>query len=231
MKSQFRISRNRALKLITTFFVLAFITSANAALISQDLSASGDGLITYDSATGLSWLDAPLTAGRTYAEVASGFGGYTTNFGFRYATEEEVTVLFSNAGVVQGNIWGYWNYENPNYLASGALSSLLGQTYREPDRTGVMWELTFGILASSSESHIYSVVGTNYNADSFAFQSYGTLTEFESFPYMGSFLVRESSPAVVPLPSALWLFMSGLGTLVGLKKLGMAIERGTDTFA
>ena len=60
-------------------------------LIQADLvPGSGDQLITYDTETNLQWLNLTATANRSRNEVLAGFGGFTTTYGFRYATGAEV---------------------------------------------------------------------------------------------------------------------------------------------
>ena len=72
-------------------------------LIQADLvPGSGDQLITYDTETNLQWLNLTATANRSRNEVLAGFGGFTTTYGFRYATGAEVGELFRHAGVSKG---------------------------------------------------------------------------------------------------------------------------------
>jgi hypothetical protein len=73
--------------------------TAQAALISQDLVAPGDGLITLDTATGKQWLDLTLTDGQSYDAVTAGFGGYTTTKGFSFANTNQVATLYTDAGI------------------------------------------------------------------------------------------------------------------------------------
>ena len=107
---------------------LVVTADANAGLVSQDLSAAGDGLITYDSDTGLSWLDLTKTNWVPTADVLSGFGGYTTTLGFRYATGSEVATLFAHAGITEGTVttWDITNINNTRNLIY-----LLGVTHTD----------------------------------------------------------------------------------------------------
>ena len=190
---------------------------ANATLISQNLFNSGDHLLTSDTATGLSWLNVPLTLNVSYNDVMSGFGKYITELGFRYATDDEVGRLFSDAGVVQGNIWGYWNFNNPHYTATFSLVSLLGVTYSFDG----LWTGTLGLtgsttLSPSGGSHDVACDYYNNHADSLAFQAYFPMNDSGTNTFVGSFLVRE--PASAPLPPTVWLLGSGLLGLVGFRK-------------
>jgi len=70
------------------------------ALIQLDLiPARGDQLLTFDSDTGLEWLNLTVTANHSYLEVFGGFGGFIGGFGFQYATNNQVTTLYKHAGV------------------------------------------------------------------------------------------------------------------------------------
>jgi len=80
-------------------FALTSIAQAQAALIEYGLLAQNDNLVTRDTRTNLEWLDLTATQNRSYAEVTGGFGGYTTTFGFRVATDAEVGQLFASVGV------------------------------------------------------------------------------------------------------------------------------------
>jgi len=88
---------------IVGMFIMGIASSAYALLIEGDLFAIEDGLITMDTITGLEWLDLSETRGYSFNEVIGGFGEYTTTYGFRAATREEVAQLYTNAGIVNLN--------------------------------------------------------------------------------------------------------------------------------
>lgn len=70
------------------------------ALVQLDLiPGRGDQLLTFDSGTGLEWLNLTATANMSYLEVLGGAGGFIGSFGFGYATNAQVTTLFKHAGV------------------------------------------------------------------------------------------------------------------------------------
>ena len=73
------------------------------ALIQQDLvPGSGDQLLTLDTDSNLQWLNLTATAGRSYSEVMSGFGGFTTTHGFQYADGGQISDLRLHAGITKG---------------------------------------------------------------------------------------------------------------------------------
>lgn len=107
---------------------------SQAALFSADLDQAGDGLITRDTRTGLEWLDLTPTINRSYAEVAGGLGGYTTDKGFRFATAAEVRGLFDSALTGKTGVFNNTPTNNtrltPGYFAAQEIHNLLGATLR-----------------------------------------------------------------------------------------------------
>ncbi len=90
----------RTLLILTGCFALTGSTVAG--VISRDWVTVGDGLLTYDTLSGLEWLDPPVTSQlgpnvyeNTYAAIRPG-GALE---GFRIATREEFRGLAASAGV------------------------------------------------------------------------------------------------------------------------------------
>ena len=74
---------------------LALATSPAAAeLVPVDLFAPGDELSSYDTATGLEWLDLRQTVGYSFLDIAAGQGGWGAA-GWRPATTDEVCALLA----------------------------------------------------------------------------------------------------------------------------------------
>lgn len=82
--------------------MLLFSQPAQATLVGADLFATDDQMLTRDTATGLGWLDLNLTLNLSVNDILGGSGGYLDS-GFRHATENEITVLFTNAGIPRLN--------------------------------------------------------------------------------------------------------------------------------
>ena len=80
-------------------FFLAFVVSPSAwgEVTSRDLLATGDGLVTHDSETGLDWLDLTETTSLSWDDIYAGAGGWVTD-GWRHATTAEVCELLQHAG-------------------------------------------------------------------------------------------------------------------------------------
>lgn len=78
---------------------LVVLQSPQAALIEMDLNTIGDGLVTFDSETGLEWLDLSESAGWSASNVSTGFSAGGTFEGWRYATADEWLQLITAAGL------------------------------------------------------------------------------------------------------------------------------------
>jgi len=84
-----------------TFLAIALLLAAplaSANLVSRDLLARDDGLLTLDTATGLEWLDVSLTKGLSVNEVLGGAGGWL-GAGFHYADFGDLSALFTDGGL------------------------------------------------------------------------------------------------------------------------------------
>jgi len=118
-------------KLFAIFIIemvtLGLVSHSEAALTSKDLVAPGDGQLTYDSSTGLSWLDLTNTIGYSYDAVLACTEQYT-NLGFRYATGSDVSQLLVDAGITEGRSTN-WDVTNINNTKN--LINLLGVTYTD----------------------------------------------------------------------------------------------------
>jgi len=188
--------------------LLGIVVESHASLTSYDLLATGDGLLTYDSDTKLSWLDLTATVGQSYNQVMAGFGGFTTDQGFRYATGDEVGGLFTAAGISQG--------ADPQISAKAALMNLLGgylyYNFWSTQSYAVTGSTT---LSVPGVSHDFAMLGYDnfYSPNSYAYQTYGVIGDNDSAYYFGSFLVKDVSS--VPIPSAMLLFGTGLVGFLG----------------
>lgn len=209
------MNNNKVLSLAFTAIIALSTTSVFASLIEFDyLPGSGDKKITFDSSSGLEWLDLTATQGRSVYQVEAGFGGYLAD-GFRYATGNEVLDLFSSAGVPQGTY-----YDIPHILMVQSLILKLGVTHQNnPPSPGNPFgqQTTYGITGDSFPTgftpwHTYATIGASNSvgglgggAQIFADSEDGAI---------GSFLVRA---ATVPEPSSALLAGTGL-LLLALRK-------------
>lgn len=97
------------------------------ALVQQNLvPATGDHLITLDTETNLEWLSLNATANLSYLDVQGGAGGYTTTYGFRYATGQEIGLLHQHAGITKYGISQVVPFPQSNHVAMETLIELMG---------------------------------------------------------------------------------------------------------
>ena len=145
--------------------VFAVVPSVRGALLSKDDIFFGSGAITLDTDTGLEWLDVSLSTNRSYADVSAQFGQEGDYFGFRHATEPEISVLFDSLGM----------------NAVPGLQSLVGITWEDLNAT-------FGYYIDEDSSDpktggaILGVNGSFVNPNSFSVNDSG--------PGFGNWLVR-----------------------------------------
>jgi hypothetical protein len=183
---------------------LAGTPRADAALLVRDLNTAGDGLLTYDTVTGLEWLDLSVSKGRAPGAAAADYPG------FRMAYRGEVEALFQSAGIPANNI-----NDNVVYLSDLAAGQLLisriGAT--ESFFNGAA-QMIYGrvLRANNVEYDVYEVQvripPVQINGTGTQFIELGnTLTAWQS--NHADFLVRQGS-ANVPEPASLGLVGAAL---------------------
>jgi hypothetical protein len=213
------MTNNLTKNLLSTalLFLSLFVTGhANATLNSSDyISNSGDNWITYDSDTGLQWLDVTLTTNQTFDQVRQ--GEWFAN-GFRYATKAELQTLFINAGTPEDENIGI---SKTYYYETKALIDLLGVTIDLlPDRLstyGYIGTDFFDINIDILNHPIGEIFSAQLGKLDF-FPDYGAVADFygghpfsnEASPNFGSFLVRT---AAVPEPESYMMILTGLGLI------------------
>ena len=194
--------------------------NAGAALISVDLYTEGDGLITRDTVTGLEWLDGIETAGMSYNNaLTSGL----VDLGFRYADNNEVTLLFNQAfdGYFMTNpSQGYSDTRDFGSYADQAedvtsFQALFGTTQFDPQ------DFLYTHMMYRDEDDILRRIGVTYQTVDDWSRVWGLDDPFSPDPitenvYVGTFLVRGIS--TIPVPAAVWLFGSGLIGLIGVAR-------------
>ena len=199
---------------------LILSTTANAAIISTDWQVADDNLITQDTSTGLEWLDLTATTRRSYNDVSSKFGAGQEFAGWRYATNAEISGFFDAFG---GDSDYYTNWSTQNNGLFDVIAPYWGDTYCAEngcaDGDGYSYFTTSalyrdglqGVGRINDDARDPSLTDT---MDSIQIVCCGINKSTASYE-IGAALVRVS---VVPIPSAVWLFGSGLLSLIGFAR-------------
>jgi len=164
---------------------------------------------TTDTATGLDWWDWNLTEGRSYDDVSSQFGQGGEFEGWRYATLDDVTELYTHAGANAFNEWSLDNYDAVDTL----IDLLGGKKPFSNSETKFAWAM----YGTPDDNGWVSTLGPQIRSDSLAnFDLTGSLnhrTSGGSNPFgngLGNALVRNTSIASIPEPSVMLLLSAGL---------------------
>lgn len=106
------------------------LTPAHASLVSLD-SVHGASTVTWDTASGLRWLDPGVTESLSYLEVAALLTSDARFTGYRFAKLAELEELFRNASIPDVNMPGYGALYGTTVNVPGAqvLQSYVGITY------------------------------------------------------------------------------------------------------
>lgn len=204
----------KSLLLTLALVLLGSTSSAYAVLIEHDFKNTEDKLITYDSATGLEWLDLTVTQGRfSFDSIQSELTSGGEFQGFRYATLGEVESLLSSFGLIRHGL-----SDSANDRAQiEYYYSLFGITQTDIDISSqkIQNHYAFGLF---NEVGPEDFVNTHYYT--FILENFGFgYTEVERFTWpdfrvdnsLGHYLVRST---VIPEPSSLILTLLGVATLV-----------------
>ncbi len=213
--------RKRLLRAVAAVVGLVFAAgNAHAILVDQ-------GLNTFDTDTGLLWLDVTETVGDAYSTVLD--SSYVMDQGYRFATEAEVTTLYNHAG---GNR-EYYNLDrdptqyglpiaehyDPALMLIDLLSctSYLTRTACDGSEPGShqTWHLAMYAPESASSLIPISIVVAHYPGSSYPWTGAiwldGGISGIDPGARndIGSYLVK----SVVPIPAALLLFGTGIAIM------------------
>jgi hypothetical protein len=110
--------------LVLACALLVVSAPAFSELVSEGSSFGAD-TITHDTATDLRWLDLPISAGVSHAQVLLDTEPGGVYEDYRLATEDEVSTFFANAGIdVSAPVLG--DFVAQNYAPIVALTDLVG---------------------------------------------------------------------------------------------------------
>ena len=193
-------------KLILSLTLTALSPLGFASVSSVDWKTTNDALLSYDSQSGLYWLDLTYTESETVSQVNNRLNN-TDLTGFRYATIGEVIGLFANAGITVNN--DSVAHSSGEKVQFANLINLLGATqisgsvFRSIGVTGTTQGANFLVsslyLDQSTSRTNASIDLMNIGLQASATGGFDATTKF------GHFLVTEPI-SNVPLPSMGWLF-------------------------
>ena len=199
---------------------LLFCSSAQASLLEFDLFSAGDRLITRDTDTGLDWLDLTETIDFSYDEMLMELGDGGLFAGFRYATTTDIDRLQQSAELSSGL---FFTITPSIYQRVADLIDMVGVTNFDSD-TG--YKAAYGITSDPflPTSTIDDRIFRGFSLTAGASASQGVIPDNLSSPFIGSWLIRDT-PTAVPLPSTIFLFVSGIAILLGWRSISERRER------
>lgn len=204
------------LRVVLVVILMGWVSAVQAILIEKDLYSNGDGLITYDSKTGLEWLDLTETINLNFNDVFEKTlsGGIYDDW--QIANNADVTQLWNNAGIniITFNLLAS-NYEPVNYLLD-----FLGRTHFDP--IVVDYSLSWGRTNNSYSANMHNVTllweTDLYNRPE-GLAAINTNPQQQpndvSSPTMGTYLFRV---AQIPEPPAIAIMGLGLLGLFGVSR-------------
>ena len=177
----------------------ATLASANAGawlvrtVVAADDARIGPGSITVDLVTGHQWLDVTQSVNRSIADVSTHFGPGGDFAGFRFATKDEVTAFFQNAGLSIG-----FNFPTAPYRV---FTGLVGLT-----ENGTLSQRTVGWVSTQAAPGQYFAPDVGlFGGQGFANPNNCCATETLAVASAGSFLVRTpvrpATPAIDSTPT------------------------------
>jgi len=214
--------------IIAFFSAILFSSSSSAGLVTNDWLSAGDGLLTYDSVSGLKWLDLSYTFGQSLNGVLGQTALGNPLNGFRVATSAEVLSLYTDAGIN----FGYSGYDVAQASAANLLQSLMGGVGIGGSREGGTWIESAGFAMNSGNVNTFIIehtTGGNVYAPYSHTWSAGMIGE--GHVQNGTYLVM-ANVVSVPEPSSVSLLISGyIAVLIARKPKRGRRNSGTPRIA
>lgn len=185
------------------FILLMVVTSvsvATAEVVEVDWKVSGDEKILRDTSSGMEWLDHTETVGLTYEQVLLQLDTAGIYEGFKFATMDEVHILWNEVGITDTNFeWmdlGEWDTVS-DFLIKFGRSGLFDDTAIGVHTLGIV---EGGPTLADSERWMMEVSARNDGVQTRVSSNHyiaspGVTPNYPSEHY-SSYLVRYDSPAI-----------------------------------
>lgn len=196
------------------------LTSNFANANTFNLQDFGD--YTLDGNSSLEWLDTSFTIGKSYNEVLTMTGPGNSLEGWRFATYEEFTSVFTSRGYtfvgtskITANVPAQ---SNDTFFIT--FINLLGATDINSTTKDILGLTSEDYKGLREDSQYYGFIRSGFNSSNIT--SYASFSRYEdnkAAPTIASFLVRSVSP--VPAPNTWGMMLTGLmivGVSIRLRK-------------
>tara|TARA_Y100000589_G_scaffold332341_1_gene392003 strand:- start:25249 stop:25902 length:654 start_codon:yes stop_codon:yes gene_type:complete len=210
LKALFAHSRRWSCLGVSFLFSVLIAGNAQALLVSMDSSEFGSDTITYDTDTGLEWLDPVLGMGNgsccfSYNEVQAEFASGGLYEGFRFATASELeTLFFDSAGIALGSPGAS--------QAIADLIGLVGDTFNTPIFFAASGYYDTGVSGQVGLASLeVNFLGSWGNGKAYVGLSSDS-PDLNGGPF-GSWLVRDAVAVSEPA-TLLFIFMAGLAVVL-----------------
>ncbi len=215
---------NKLLRIVTLILVsIVCIDISNGAIISRDLFAVDDGLLTYDTVSGREWLDIGVTYGLPVNALPTLLASGNPLEGYTLASLADVESLAISSGFDGiGTTWFGDESGMQNFDVAYSFIDTLWGIYATGELIDELW-FTSAILSDGLTEHDYNSVAAiaiagetiipgTVNPPLFvrpptAYIStfHGTFQNYPTNPTLGFWLYRETS---VPEPSSITLWIA-----------------------
>jgi hypothetical protein len=197
-----------------TALTLIFSASSHSALIDIDWQTPGDNLIIRDTSSGLDWLDLRVTADISHNMVVANLESGGTFDGFRLATQAEVIELWASAGITNNErVWVTGQFEPVKDLVDRLGTTTMFEEGLFPIAKHTIGMVEGGPTLPENERWAMEITYAPDDIHSRTSANYYTWDVSVADSHYSTYLVQ-----AIPLPSAAWLFGSGLIGLTGLAR-------------
>lgn len=207
-------------KTLLAFALLVWGMHAHATIINQDWQTVGDANLLYDTDTGLRWLDLSMTAEVSHDAVVANLGPGGVYEGFRLATQSEVLTLWANAGITNTErTWVTYQYTPVRDLVQRLGPTVMVEEGMFPFATHTIGMAEGGPALPENLRWAMELTYAPDGLNTRTSANHYTWDVSVADMHYSTYLVQ-----AVPLPGALWLFVSGGVALAGLSRRRAVVD-------